>query len=84
MHGIKHRGITDTPDKNSRGHKSKAMRDHDNYEVGTVDPSPTPQLSGELSGANKKAPRFSPKRLFCLVGRVGFEPTTKRLKVSST
>lgn len=53
LHGLKHRGITDSADKRSGGHKTEAMRQRYDHEVPVVDPATTPEFSGELSGAGK-------------------------------
>ncbi len=54
LHGIKHRGITDSKDKASGGHKSERMRQRYDHEVPLVEPAKLPSFSGVFSGGNKK------------------------------
>jgi hypothetical protein len=54
LHGLKHRGITDSKDKASGGHKTLAMQQRYDHEVPVVEPSQFTELSGELSGAKEK------------------------------
>lgn len=54
LHGIKHRGITDSKDKASGGHKSERMRQRYDHEVPLVEPAKLPPFSGVFSGGNKK------------------------------
>ncbi|WP_051281096.1 hypothetical protein [Rhodanobacter sp. OR92] len=53
LHGQKHRGITDSTDKKSGGHKTEAMRQRYDHEVPLVDAPIQPELSGEFSGQKK-------------------------------
>ncbi len=46
LHGIKHRGITDSEDKGSGGHKTEAMRQRYDHEVPIVN-APTPRKRTE-------------------------------------
>ena len=39
IHGLKHRGITDSPDKRAGGHKTEAMRQHYDHQVKRFRPS---------------------------------------------
>lgn len=59
LHGLKHRGMTDTAgDKGQKrtagGHKSEAMVDRYDHELPVVDPAGSPEFSGEFSGGKKK------------------------------
>ncbi|WP_045764644.1 site-specific integrase [Xanthomonas albilineans] len=54
LHGIKHRGITDSEDKASGGHKTEAMRQRYDHAVPTVEPAKLPLNSGVISGAGGK------------------------------
>ncbi|MCW0370228.1 site-specific integrase [Xanthomonas sacchari] len=55
LHGIKHRGITDSEDKASGGHKTEAMRQRYNHAVPTVEPAKLPLISGVISGDGEKS-----------------------------
>jgi hypothetical protein len=52
LHGLKHRGITDSvgDKKQASGHKSAAMVERYDHEVPLVDPAVAPEFSGEFSG----------------------------------
>lgn len=56
LHGLKHRGITDTAGnkgdkKTASGHKTDAALEEYDHEVPTVDPANAPEFSGVFSGA---------------------------------
>jgi len=53
LHGLKHRGITDSADKASGGHRTEAMRQRYDHALPVVEPSRTSEFSGEFSGAAK-------------------------------
>jgi len=53
LHGLKHRGITDSADKASGGHKTESMRQRYDHAVQVVEPARTTEFSGEFSGAAK-------------------------------
>lgn len=59
MHGLKHRGITDTKGnradkRQASGHKTDAMLDVYDHDLPVVDPATAPEFSGEFSGVVKK------------------------------
>lgn len=45
LHGLKHRGITDSKDKASGGHRTERMRQRYDHETPLVDPAELPALS---------------------------------------
>ena len=55
LHGLKHRGITDSvgDKKQASGHKSAAMVDRYDHEVPLVDPAVAPEFSGDFLGGRK-------------------------------
>lgn len=58
LHGLKHRGITDTKGdkKLASGHKSDAMLARYDHEIPTVEAADAPEFSGEFSGAGDRGP----------------------------
>ncbi len=65
LHGLKHRGMTDTAgDKGQKrtagGHKSEAMVDRYDHELPVVNPAGTAEFSGEFSGGKKKGTPNNP------------------------
>lgn len=58
LHGLKHRGITDSADKSSGGHKTEAMRRRYDHELKVYDtprePRKAREYSGDFSGGKKK------------------------------
>lgn len=56
LHGLKHRGITDSADKASGGHRTERMRQHYDHEVPVVEPSRTPEFSTKFSTGQKRGP----------------------------
>lgn len=54
LHGLKHRGITDSKDKASGGHRTERMRQRYDHETPLVEPAELPAFSGGFSGGNKK------------------------------
>ncbi len=54
LHGLKHRGITDSDDPDSGGHKTQRMKQHYNHAIAVFPAAPMPQLSPELSPVTKK------------------------------
>lgn len=59
LHGLKHRGITDTKGhrkikQDASGHKSEAALDRYDHDVPLVEPATTPDFSGEFSGVANK------------------------------
>lgn len=59
LHGLKHRGITDSKGNRSdkqqaSGHKSGQMLDVYDHELPVVEPAAAPEFSGEFSGVLKK------------------------------
>lgn len=54
LHGLKHRGITDSTDKASGGHKSPQMRQRYDHEVPIVEPAAEREFSREFSRDKKK------------------------------
>lgn len=50
LHGLKHRGITDSADKAAGGHRTEKMRHRYDHEIPVVEPSKTPEFSGGFSG----------------------------------
>ena len=53
LHGIKHRGITDSKDKTAGGHRSESMRQRYDHEVPLVESAILPEFSGRISGEVK-------------------------------
>lgn len=53
FHGMKHRGITDSPDKKSGGHRSESMRQRYDHQVDVVEPAPGTEFSGAFSGGDQ-------------------------------
>lgn len=53
LHGIKHRGITDSRDKTAGGHRSESMRQRYDHEIPLVEPAIFPEFSGVFSGEVK-------------------------------
>lgn len=51
LHGLKHRGITDSADKSAGGHKSESMRQRYDHSVPLVDAATDGDFSGDFSGA---------------------------------
>ncbi|MDD0927283.1 integrase [Xylella fastidiosa subsp. multiplex] len=45
LHGLKHRGITDSEDKRSGGHRTEAMRERYDHEIPIVEPPKKPEFS---------------------------------------
>jgi hypothetical protein len=58
LHGLKHRGITDSADKRSGGHMTEAMRQRYDHELEVFDPPDrsrrTREFSGVISGGKEK------------------------------
>jgi site-specific recombinase XerD len=59
LHGLKHRGVTDTQGnkavkKQASGHKTDAAFEVYDHEVPVVEPAVAPEFSGEFSGVIKK------------------------------
>lgn len=59
LHGIKHRGITDTAGtraakKDASGHRTDAAFDRYDHEMQVVEPATHADFSGDFSGGNKK------------------------------
>lgn len=54
LHGLKHRGITDSENPEDGGHKSAAMRDRYDHRLPLVKPAALPNFSGEFSGEKEK------------------------------
>jgi hypothetical protein len=54
LHGLKHRGITESKDKASGGHRTERMRQRYDHETPLVEPAELPAFSGGFSGGNKK------------------------------
>ncbi|KXB13278.1 site-specific integrase [Xylella fastidiosa] len=50
LHGIKHRGITDSTDKSSGGHRSESMRQRYDHALPIVEPASALEFSGVFSG----------------------------------
>ncbi|KAF1711103.1 integrase [Pseudoxanthomonas kalamensis DSM 18571] len=50
LHGLKHRGITDSADKAAGGHRTERMRQHYDHDTPVVEPSKTTEFSGVISG----------------------------------
>lgn len=48
LHGLKHRGITDSEDKRSGGHRTEAMRERYDHEIPIVEPPKKPGFSRSL------------------------------------
>lgn len=55
LHGIKHRALTDSKDKDAAGHKTEAMRRHYDHELKEFDAAEWPEFSGLFSGAVAEA-----------------------------
>ncbi|MDA5337848.1 integrase [Stenotrophomonas maltophilia] len=54
LHGLKHRGITDSEKPEDGGHKSAAMRDRYDHRLPVVKPASLPDFSGSFSGRKEK------------------------------
>jgi len=54
LHGLKHRGITDSKDKASGGHRTERMRQRYDHETPLVEPTELPAFSGGFSGGSKE------------------------------
>lgn len=57
LHGLKHRGITDTPGNRAdkqlgSGHKDESMLETYDHELAVVNPAKMPEFSGEFSGVS--------------------------------
>lgn len=54
LHGVKHRGITDSADKDSGGHKTESMKRLYDHSVAVFEPAGDAEFSGSNSGAAPK------------------------------
>ncbi|EKT4067936.1 hypothetical protein QEG11_003413 [Stenotrophomonas maltophilia] len=54
LHGLKHRGITDSEKPEDEGHRSAAMRDLYDHRLPVVKPATLPNFSEVFSGAKEK------------------------------
>lgn len=60
LHGLKHRGITDSADKTAGGHRTEAMRRKYDHSIALVKAAGDAEFSGQFSGATpiqRKRPR---------------------------
>lgn len=60
LHGLKHRGVTDTKGtkaekKQASGHKTEAAFGVYDHDIAVVEPAAAPEFSGEFSGAAQKS-----------------------------
>lgn len=53
LHGLKHRGITDSVDKSAGGHVTQSMKDRYDHSVPVVEPPAEPQADHELEDWNQ-------------------------------
>ncbi len=58
LHGLKHRGITDSEDKRSGGHRTEAMRERYDHEIPIVEPPKSQSFPDSFTGTINKQRSF--------------------------
>ena len=81
LHGLKHRDITESKDKASGGHRTERCGSDTTTRHPSWNQPNSLRFQEGFQEATKRAHKAPFKLLMQLVGRDGFEPSTKRLKV---